>query len=253
MDVLLECRQLQKAWGGVQALNEVDLTVSRGEIVGLAGPNGAGKSTLLNAVGGQVTLDSGRIALLGRGIERLSPVARRRLGVGRTFQAIRVFAHKTALENVELAAEYGRTKVPPLRFRRSTVEGARETLEFLGLQGKEAAIAGELGIYEQKRLMLGMAMVPQPAVLLLDEPAGGLSPREVSEMVGVIQAIRDRGTPVIVVDHVMSFLKDVVDRMLVLNEGRVLMAGSAEEVVRDRRVRDMWLGDPEERAEAAQT
>jgi ABC-type branched-subunit amino acid transport system ATPase component len=110
MDAVLDCRQLSKAWGGVRALDGVDFRVGRGDIVGLAGPNGAGKTTLLNAIGGQISLDGGRVEVEGHAIERLNPVTRRRLGVGRTFQAVRVFTRKSVLENVALAGEYGRRR-----------------------------------------------------------------------------------------------------------------------------------------------
>jgi branched-chain amino acid transport system ATP-binding protein len=248
MDATLDCRQLEKAWGGVRALDRVDLEVSRREIVGLAGPNGAGKTTLLNAIAGQISLDSGRIEVEGRAIETLNPVTRRRLGVGRTFQAVRVFTRKSVLENVALAGEYGSRRFPPFRFKESTLADARETLAFLGLERTMRSNAGELSVYEQKRLMLAMALLPPPLLLLLDEPAGGLSPEEVAEMVGVLKAIRDRGTTVIVVDHVMSFLTEIVDRLVVLNEGQVLVGGLPSDVVRDTRVREIWLGHDEEQA-----
>ena len=121
-----DCRQLEKAWGGVRALDGVDLEVERGEIVGLAGPNGAGKTTLLNAIAGQILLDSGRIQVEGRAIERLNPVTRRRLGVGRTFQAVRVFTRKWCLK----CGTSGRVRAstfPPLRFKGSTLAEARGT------------------------------------------------------------------------------------------------------------------------------
>jgi branched-chain amino acid transport system ATP-binding protein len=242
MDAVLDCDGLSKAWGGVRALDGVNLEVAPGEIVGLAGPNGAGKTTLLNAIAGQIRLDSGRITVEGRAIEKLSPVARRRLGIGRTFQAVRVFTRKSVFDNAALASEYGRRRLPPVRFRDATLTEARETLMFLGLDGTMTRLAGQLSVYQQKRLMLAMAMLPPPQLLLLDEPAGGLSPEEVEEMIGVLKAIRDRGTTVIVVDHVMSFLKEVVDRLVVLHEGQVLVAGLPGDVVADARVREIWLG-----------
>lgn len=243
MGAVLECRGLEKAWGGIRALDGVDLAVGSGEILGLAGANGAGKSTLLSAIAGQVRVDGGRVEFGGRNVERLPPVARRRLGIARTFQAISVFARKSVLENAMLAAEYGsRRRLPPLRFSRTTREEAREALRFLQLDGLEGETAGELSVYEQKRLMLAMAVVPRPTVLLLDEPASGLSPREVAETARLLVEIREGGMTVVVVDHVMTFLREVANRLIVLHDGSVLAEGRPADVVLDPLVRRTWLG-----------
>jgi branched-chain amino acid transport system ATP-binding protein len=243
---ILDCRGLKKTWGGVTALAEVDFAVSAGEILGLAGANGAGKSTLLNTIGGQISANAGRIEFKGLRLDNLPPQARRRLGIGRTFQTIRVFAGKTVLHNAALAAQYGGSNrwFPPLRFSGVSLAAAREALELLGLEGLERTPAGELGVYAQKRLMLAMAVVPAPELLLLDEPAGGLSPKEVDETVALLRLLRDRGTTVVVVDHVMSFLVQVAERMVVLHDGHVLCEGQPDEVMRDERVRETWLGHP---------
>jgi ABC-type branched-subunit amino acid transport system ATPase component len=244
---ILDCVGLEKRWGGVTALGGVDFAVSRGEILGLAGANGAGKSTLLNTIGGQLSPDAGRIEFNGRRLERVPPQARRRLGIGRTFQSIRIFAGKSVLHNVALAAQYGRSSrwFPPVRFTRAALAAGRDALELLGLEGVERAQAGELGVYEQKRLMLAMAIVPHPELLLLDEPAGGLSPKEVDETVALVRLLREGGTTIVLVDHVMSFLVQAAERMVVLHEGRVLAEGLPDAVMRDPRVRETWLGQSE--------
>ncbi len=240
---LLRCYGVRKAWGGVHALNGIDLAVAPNEVLALAGANGAGKTTLLNAVGGQIVLDEGGVELLDRRVETLTPVVRRRLGIARTFQAIRVFTQMTTLENVALAAAYGLQRIlPPLRLGQAALATARAALSLVRLDESQQTVAGELGVYEQKRLMLAMAIVPQPRLLLLDEPAAGLSPKEIDETVGILRTIGDLGTTLIVVDHVMSFLREVADRMVVLHEGEVLAQGTPGEMMRDQRVRERWLG-----------
>jgi branched-chain amino acid transport system ATP-binding protein len=249
---ILDCSGLEKSWGGVRALDRVDLAVLTGEILGLAGANGAGKSTLLNAIGGQLSLNAGRIDFKGRRLGRMSPPSRRRLGIGRTFQNTKVFAEKSVLQNAALASQYGESSrlFPPLRFSRPVLTAAHEVLDLLGLAGLERVPAGELGVHQQKRLMLAMAIVPEPELLLLDEPAGGLSPKEVEDTVSLVRLLRGRGTTIVLVDHVMSFLVQVAERIVVLHDGQVLCEGLPEVVMRDSRVRETWLGHPAEGAAA---
>lgn len=244
---MLECDGLRKAWGGIQALAGVTLSAGNAEILGLAGANGAGKTTLLNAVGGQTRLDQGQVSFKGRRIDRMSPMAIRRLGVGRTFQKTRVISSRTVLENVTLSAEYGvaTRKLPPLRISGLSISSATEALALVGLTGKERINADELGVYAEKKLMLAMALVPEPELLLLDEPAGGLSPAEVDDMAGIVRELKGRGITIVLVDHVMSFITALADRMVVLHEGQVLAEGTAHEIVHDKRVRETWLGDPQ--------
>ena len=244
---MLGLTNINAGYGGFQALFGVSMSVQAGEVVAVIGANGAGKTTLLNAVGGQTKLDRGEVSFKGRRIDRLSPVAIRRLGLGRTFQKTRVVLSRNVLENVSLAAEYGiaTRRLPPLRIRSSSVSAATEALALVGLSGMESAAADELGVYTEKKLMLAMALVPEPELLLLDEPAGGLSPAEVEDMAGIVRGLRDRGITILLVDHVMSFITALADRMVVLHEGRVLAEGTANEIVHDKRVRDTWLGDPQ--------
>jgi ABC-type branched-subunit amino acid transport system ATPase component len=251
--VLLSCRGVQKRWGGVRALADLDFDVSEGEIVGIAGANGAGKSTLLNAIGGQIAVNRGDILLHGRSIEKVAAHRRRALGIGRTFQTVRVFAGKSALLNVALASQYGNGHrwLPPLRFRPGAVAAARDALRVVQLEHVEGVPAGELSVYDQKRLMLAMAIVPKPELLLLDEPAGGLSPQEVEDAVALVKALRAQGTTVVVVDHVMSFLVEVAERVVVLHDGGVLCEGLPATVVQDPRVREAWLGDVSKDSTAA--
>ena len=140
--------------------------------------------------------------------------------------------------------------VPAPALLATGTNGRHEVLDLLGLAGLERVPAGELGVHEQKRLMLAMAIVPEPELLLLDEPAGGLSPKEVEETVSLVRLLRGRGTTIVLVDHVMSFLVQVAERIVVLHDGQVLCEGLPEVVMRDSRVRETWLGHPAEGAAA---
>jgi ABC-type branched-subunit amino acid transport system ATPase component len=232
------------SWGGVQALAGVDLQIPRGEILGLAGPNGAGKSTLLNAIGGQIKPRGGQLYLGDQSLLGTSPNQRRRMGIGRTFQSIRVFSEKSVLINIALAIQYAKSSrwFPPLRFSGETEKLAHEAMELVGLRVPPDALAGALGVYAQKLVMLAMAVVPAPALLLLDEPAGGLSPEEVDEHAVLITRLRDLGMTIVLVDHVMTFLTQVADRLAFLHEGRILREGTPEAVAGDPLVRETWLG-----------
>jgi branched-chain amino acid transport system ATP-binding protein len=237
---------VSKSFGGVVALNAVDLSVARGEIVGLAGANGAGKTTLLNAIGGQIRIDSGDIAFEGEPINRLSAHTTRHRGIARTFQVTRVFSTATVLQNAALSATYAEpSRGPHWSFGARRLEMAMDALRRFSLEHRANEPAGRLSVYEKKRLMLACATVRAPRLLLLDEPVGGLSPEESAEMVEVCRDFRDGGGAVVVVEHVMSFLAAVADRVVILHEGANLSEGTPDQISRDPRVRAAWLGEDE--------
>ncbi len=243
---LLTCRSVTKSFGGVVALNAVNLSVARGEIVGLAGANGAGKTTLLNAIAGQIRIDSGEIAFDGESINRLSAHTTCHRGIARTFQVTRVFSTATVLQNAALSATYAEPKRGPhWAFGSRRLEIAMDALRRFSLEHRAYELAGLLSVYEKKRLMLACATVRAPRLLLLDEPVGGLSPEESTEMVKVCRDVRERGGAVVVVDHVMSFLAAVADRVIILHEGANLSEGTPDQISRDPRVRTAWLGEDE--------
>ena len=234
----LECVDVCRAFGGIQALRGVSLVVGRGEIVGLVGPNGSGKTTLINLVSGHYGADRGRIALgeitlTGRSAHEIA-----RLGVSRTYQIPRPFFNLTVLDNVALAATFGPARIAAGAARAE----AREWLAFTGLGRRAAARPAELNLHERKFLELARALASRPRVILLDEVLSGLNPGEIASAVRLIRAIRAQGASILFVEHVMRAVLELSDRVVVLNEGEVIAAGEPREVLRDPRVVQVYLG-----------
>jgi len=237
---LLEGRKVSKSFGGVQALSQVDFAVERGTIVGLIGPNGAGKTTLFNAVAGAFKPTSGRIVFDGADITGWPADAVCRLGMARTFQVTRPFAAMTCLENVMVAAVNRHPQKP-----RAFIESfAREKLSFVGLAEMAGSEARQLNVIQKKRLEMARALATEPRLLMLDEVLGGLNTQEISQAVDFIRSLRDRlGLTVLWIEHVMGAIMQAAERVIVLDQGRVLMAGTPSEVVNDPRVIQAYLGD----------
>jgi len=237
---LLEGRKVSKSFGGVQALSQVDFAVERGTIVGLIGPNGAGKTTLFNAVAGAFKPTSGRIVFDGADITGWPADAVCRLGMARTFQVTRPFAAMTCLENVMVAAVNRHPQKP-----RAFIESfAREKLSFVGLAEMTGSEARQLNVIQKKRLEMARALATEPRLLMLDEVLGGLNTQEISQAVDFIRSLRDRlGLTVLWIEHVMGAIMQAAERVIVLDQGRVLMAGTPSEVVNDPRVIQAYLGD----------
>ncbi len=237
---LLEGRKISKFFGGVQALNEVDFTVERGTIVGLIGPNGAGKTTLFNTVAGAFKPSSGRVTFDGRDISGLPANAVCRLGMARTFQVTRPFAAMTCLENAMVAA-VNRHPTKPRAFIETL---AREKLALVGLADMEDLEARHLNVVQKKRLEMARALATEPTLLMLDEVLGGLNTQEINQAVTFIRSLRDQlGLTVLWIEHVMGAVMQAAERVIVLDQGRVLMAGTPNEVVNDPRVIKAYLGD----------
>jgi branched-chain amino acid transport system ATP-binding protein len=237
---LLEGRKVSKSFGGVQALSQVDFTVERGTIVGLIGPNGAGKTTLFNAVAGAFKPTSGRIVFDEADITGLPANAVCRLGMARTFQVTRPFGAMTCLENVMVAA-INRHPQKPRAFIESS---AREKLSFVGLAEMEGVEARHLNVIQKKRLEMARALATEPKLLMLDEVLGGLNTQEISQAVEFIRSLRDRlGLTVLWIEHVMGAIMQAAERVIVLDQGQVLMAGTPAEVVNDPRVIQAYLGE----------
>jgi branched-chain amino acid transport system permease protein len=234
----LECRDVWKAFGGIQALRGVSLAIGPGEIVGLVGPNGSGKTTLINVASGHYETDRGRIVL---GAETLS--GRRaheiaRLGISRTYQVPRPFAHFTALDNVALSATFGAG-------HRSAGEARAEALgwlEFTGLGRRAAAFPHELNLHERKFLELARALAARPRVILLDEVLSGLNPGEITSAIGLIRQIHEQGVSILFVEHLMRAVLELSHRVVVLNEGEVIAEGDPKDVMRAQHVVDVYLG-----------
>jgi branched-chain amino acid transport system ATP-binding protein len=237
MSPLLQVRGVTKTFGGVAANVDVSFDVTEGEILGLIGPNGAGKTSLFNSISGEVSPDKGDVLLDGKRISGLGPVACARAGVARTFQVVRSFDSMTVLENVMVGA-FSRNAGA-----REAMRAAQDVLAFAGLAARADAPAHQLTPPEKRRLEIARALATRLRILLLDEMLTGLTPTEAAAGVALIRAVRDQGVTVVMVEHVMEVVLPLVDRVVVLNLGRVLMQGSPAEVVRHPEVIRAYLGD----------
>jgi len=237
MPGLLEVLRVSKAFGGVVANAEISFDVAAGEILGLIGPNGAGKTSLFNAIAGEVVPDEGEIRLDGERVSGLGPVACAMRGVARTFQVVRSFDSMTVLENVMVGAFARQGGM------RAAMRVAAETLEFCGLAARADRPAISLSPPEKRRLEVARALATAPRLLLLDEMLTGLTPTEAQEGVALVRAVRARGVTIIMVEHVMEVVLPLVERVVVLDLGRVLTIGRPAEIVRHPEVIRAYLGD----------
>ena len=235
-EVLLEVRGLAKHFGGVRAVDGLDLSVRSGEIVGLIGPNGAGKTTVFNMLSGALRPTRGTIRLAGRDITGWRPHRICAAGMTRTFQVVRPFPSLSVTDNVLVGAAGGGASETLAR------QIANQTLEFVGLAAQARRPARELSLIDLKRLEVGLALAARPRVLLLDEVFAGLTPRELPLAVELVRAIRDRGVTLIVIEHLMQVVMNLSDRVVVLHHGEELAVGTPDEVVRDPAVIEAYLG-----------
>ena len=251
MEPLLDIHGLSVSFGGVVAVRDVSLAVPRGEIRGIIGPNGAGKSTLFNAISGIVETD-GRIEFDGQNIAALPVHRRAGLGLRRTFQHVRLMHNRTALENVLVGMHLNIPAnplksvlnvgggTPPDRMAR---DRAREVMSFLGIEHLILRETGTLTIAQQRLLELARALVPDPKMLMLDEPCAGLSVPAVQALNEILLRLKeDRKLSILLVEHVISLVIDVSDRITVLDKGRVIAEGTGKDVMGDPVVRHAYLG-----------
>ncbi len=238
--ILLEVRDLSKAFKGVQALDKVSLQVHEGEILGLLGPNGSGKSTFINVVSGHYPTSGGAIVFAGQQLAGLPAYRIAQAGIARTYQIPRPFAHMSVLQNVALVAMFGGAALD----QRQATHEAWTWLEFTGLKDKANALPDDLNLHQRKFLELTRALAAKPRLVLLDEVLSGLTPGEINEAIALIRKIRDRGATIVFVEHVMRAVMALADRVAVLNHGQLIAIGSAHDVMRNAEVVSAYLGTP---------
>jgi len=236
---LLEVDNVRKSFGGINAIDGVDLLLEEGEILGLIGPNGSGKTTMFNLIVGVFRPDDGKIRFDDKEITGKGPAAVCQMGIARTFQITRPFPALTVLDNVRLGRAYGRK--PAASLEQAGAE-AQEILHFIGLGAKRLTPAGRLGLIDRKRLELGKALATRPKLLLLDEIMAGLNPTEIEVATGLVKKIRGTGVSIIIIEHMMRAILGVSERLVVLCEGRKIAEGKPQQILSDRKVIEAYLG-----------
>jgi ABC-type branched-subunit amino acid transport system ATPase component len=260
MTSLLRAERVSKAFGGVQALSDCTVEVDEGTIAGLIGPNGSGKTTLFNIITGYERVDAGDVYVGRRKITNAPPERAFAMGIGRTFQLTRIFPRLTVMENMLIAAQHQdhlsaharrRTRNPFARAAGAADRRhAMDLLEFMGIAAHATALAGTLSYGQRKLLELAYVLVANPAIVLLDEPAGGVNPSLVNEISERIRELNRQGTTFLIVEHNMEFVMGLCHGVSVLDYGTVVAFGPPEIIRDDPRVLDAYLGMAEEHDDA---
>lgn len=251
---ILDIRELRKTFGGLRALDGIDIQIAEGEMVGLIGPNGAGKTALINTITGFYRATAGTIVFLGTDITHRSMTAIGQAGIGRTFQNIRLFRRMSVLENA--LAGYKPFLTHPLQSlfrlseRKAATREAMKWLELLHLADKANAPASSLSYGDARRLEIARAMVGRPALLLLDEPAAGMNEAETRQLVRDIGIVKQSVKAVFLIEHDMDLMRELSDRTIAMDYGRKIAEGKPEEVLRHPEVLKAYLGEDVEEVEA---
>jgi branched-chain amino acid transport system ATP-binding protein len=238
---LLVVKDLSRNFGSLAAVSELSFEVRRGEILGVMGPNGAGKTTVFNLLTGALKADTGSIVLDGRDITRLSASKRCRAGIGRTYQIPRPFTKMTVLENLMVPAVHG-GGLP----ERKAKKISDEILEQISLTSVRNKFAGSLSLLGRKRLELGRALASQPKIILIDEVAGGLTEKEVEELLVIVKEIQLQGITIIWIEHIMMMMSEGADRLLFIAEGKPVKCGKPDEVMGSKEVLVRYWGEEED-------
>ena len=250
---LLEVKNLGISFGGLRAVDEFNITIEKGQLYGLIGPNGAGKTTVFNMLAGVYKPTDGTILLDGENITGKSTIEINRAGIARTFQNIRLFKDMTVLDNVKVALHNhykysvltGILRLPKyFKTEKLMNEKAIEMLKVFELEDKAELTASGLPYGEQRRLEMARALATEPKLLLLDEPAAGMNPNETAELMDMIRLVRDKfGMTVLLIEHDMSLVSGICEKLTVLNFGQMLCEGKTENVLSDPDVIKAYLGD----------
>lgn len=241
MDTVLDVQEIGISFGSNHVLKSLSIDLRGSEILGVIGPNGAGKTVMLNILTGMMRPSKGQIYFEGENITHMSTTERCRRGLGRTFQVPRPFEKMTVFENILVGSVYGDRKS-----ERDSKAKVLEIMELIGLTEKKGWFAGKLGLLDRKRLEIGRALASNPKVLLFDEVAGGLTESEVGKILDIVKLIKGQGISVIWIEHVLKTMREGTDRVLCIAEGRNVICGNPEEVMRSKEVHDVYLGAEEE-------
>jgi branched-chain amino acid transport system ATP-binding protein len=252
---IFETDSVTKRFGGLTAVDGVSMSVDAGQIFGIAGPNGAGKTTFFDLVTGLVRADGGEVRFRGDAITHASVNQICHRGIARTFQHPAVFDTQTVLSNAVVGAQFGsgRSWLAALRKDQRALDTAWAELEFVGLADRARDDAGPLPVFDKKRLMIASALATDPVMLFLDEPFGGLTLTEIDELIDLLTRIRERGITIVLIEHVMRALMTLSDRVLILNQGKVLFEGTPREVVAHEDVVRVYLGESATKTAATET
>jgi branched-chain amino acid transport system ATP-binding protein len=234
---ILALDSISKRFGAIVVADRVDLALKQGEALGIIGPNGAGKTTLFGIMSGTVAPDSGRVLYAGRDITRLPPAQRCIMGIGRSFQIPQPFGGMSVFENLVVAAAFGGG-----RRERDAYPRCMEILERCALADKANRVSGRLGLLDRKRLELARALATDPAVLLLDEVAGGLTEHECQALIALVRAVQRQGVSIIWIEHVVHALVASIDRLVVLHNGGFIAEGDPHAVLRSPQVAEIYMG-----------
>lgn len=236
---LLEVNGIIKRFGGLVAVDNLSLSLDKGQILGLIGPNGAGKTTAFNMISGFYQPDEGEVFFEGEKINGLRPDQICKLGLSRTFQVVKPFPQLSVRDNVMVGA-YNRTNK-----RMEARQKALEIIEFLGMQDLSEATAGSLSVAYRKRLEVAKALATDPKIILLDEAMAGLRPTETDEMIELVRQISKQGIALLLVEHVMRVIMSLADRIVVIHHGEKIAEGEPKQIVKDKAVIDAYLGEVE--------
>lgn len=253
MAELISARGLTKRFGGLTAVNRVDFSVQEGQIAGVIGPNGSGKTTLFNLLSGYFPPTEGSISFLGQDITRLSPYQRVILGMSRTFQLVSVFNSLQVWENLVLSTlRFKNGHASPVKFyfrtakERDVVGDCLHALKTVGLEKRASLLTSQLSYGDKRKLEIAIALSLKPKLLLLDEPLAGLSDHEIGDVLALIHQVK-QGFTLVIIEHKISKIVDLVERLSVMNEGYVIAEGRPEQVLQDPSVRECYWGKEETR------